>query len=104
MTVSGKVALQLIQNTIICAPDELREPLQKMTRMQLIRTLAAWRPDLSYYRKVASAYRISLKSLGRRYLELHDEIADLDMMIGAIVQEVAPNLLARNSIGPESAA
>ena len=25
-------------------------------------------------------------------------------MIGAIVQEVAPNLLARNSIGPESAA
>ena len=75
-----------------------------MTRVQLIRTLAAWRPDLSDCRKVASAYRISLKSLGRRYLELHDEIADLDVMIGAIVQEVAPNLLARNSIGPESAA
>lgn len=45
-----KVALQLIQNTIVCVPDELREPLQKMTRMQLIRTLAAWRPDLSDYR------------------------------------------------------
>lgn len=80
-----KVALQLIQNTIICAPDELREPLRNMTRMQLIRTLAPWRPDLSDYRRVASAYRIGLKSLGRRYLELHDEIADLDVMIGAIV-------------------
>ena len=44
--------------------------------MQLVRTLAAWRPDLTAYREVEAAYRISLKSLARRYLELHDEIAD----------------------------
>ena len=31
--------------------------------------------------------------------ELHDEIADLDAMIAAIVDELAPNLVARNSIG-----
>lgn len=99
-----KVALQLIQNTIISAPDELRESLRNLTRMQLIRTLAAWRPDLSDYRNVASAYRIGLKSLGRRYLELHDEIADLEAMIGAIVEELAPALVARNSIGRECAA
>ena len=36
-----RVALQMIQNTTVCAPDELRETLRKMTRMQLIRTLAA---------------------------------------------------------------
>jgi hypothetical protein len=56
-----------------------------MMRMQLIRTLAAWRPDLSdyHYRNVTSAYRITLKSLRRRYLALHDEIADLDVMIAA---------------------
>jgi transposase len=99
-----RVALQMIQNTIVCAPDELRELLRTMTRMQLIRTLAAWRPDLTDYRNVTSAYRITLKSLGRRYLELHDEIADLDTMIIAIVDELAPNLVARNSIGHESAA
>jgi transposase len=99
-----RVALQVIQNTIVCAPDELRESLRKLTRMQLIRTLAAWRPDLADYRNVTSAYRITLKSLGRRYLELHDEIADLDTMIVAIVDELAPNLVARNSIGYESAA
>jgi transposase len=99
-----RVALQMIHNTIVCAPDDLRDALRKMTRMQLIRTLAAWRPDLSDYRNVASAYRISLKSLGRRYLELHDEVADLDTMIGAIVKELAPALVARNSIGTESAA
>jgi len=99
-----RVALQMIQNTIVCAPDELRETLRKMTRMQLIRTRAAWRPDLTDYRNVASAYRITLKSLGRRYLELHDEIADLDTMIVAIVDELAPALVARNSSGHETAA
>ena len=51
-----------------------------------------------------AAYRISLKSLARRYLELHDEIADLDAMIGAIVDELAPDLIARNSIGHTGAA
>ena len=99
-----RVALQLIQNTIVCAPDELREPLRAMTRMQLIRTLAAWRPDLSDYRSPTSAYRIALKSLGRRYLELHDEVADLDVMIAALVDELAPELVSRNAIGYESAA
>lgn len=42
-----KVALQMMQNTIVCAPDELRDALRKLTRMQLVRTLAAWRPGLS---------------------------------------------------------
>jgi transposase len=99
-----RVALQMIQSTIVCAPDDLRDMLRKMSRMQLVRTLAAWRPDLSDFRNVSSAYRISLKSLGRRYLELHDEIADLDTMIGAIVEELVPLLIERNSIGSASAA
>src|SRR5215468_8612583 len=99
-----RVALQLIQNTIVCAPDGLRDVLRNMTRMQLIRTLAAWRPDLTGYRDVEAAYRITFKSLARRYLELHDEIADLDIMIGAIVDELAPDLVARNSIGHVGAA
>lgn len=98
-----RVALQLIHSTIISAPDELRESLRAMTRMQLVRTLAAWRPDLSDYRNLTSACRIALKSLGRRYLELHDEIADLDVMIAMLVDELAPDLVSRNSIGYESA-
>ena len=99
-----RIALQMMQNTIVCAPDALRDQLRRMTRMQLVRTLAAWRPDLTAYREVEAAYRISLKSLARRYLELHDEIGDLDAMIAAIVDELAPNLIARNSIGHSGAA
>lgn len=99
-----RVALQMIHNTIVCAPDILPDQLRHMTRMQLVRTLAAWRPDLTAYREVEAAYRISLKSLARRYIELHDEIADLDMMIKAIVEDLAPELVARNSIGHNGAA
>ena len=55
-------------------------------------------------RQVDEAYRISLKSLARRYLELHDEVADLDEMIEAIVKDLAPELLAQTAIGLNSAA
>ena len=99
-----RVALQMIHNTIVCAPDGLRDQLRGLTRMQLVRTLAAWRPDLTAYRDLDSGYRIGLKSLARRYLELHGEIADLDVMIAAIVDELAPNLVACNSIGHIGAA
>jgi len=34
-----RVALPMIHNTIVCAPDDLRETLRRMTRMHLIRTL-----------------------------------------------------------------
>lgn len=99
-----RIALQMIQTQIISAPDELREQLRSMTRMQLIRILAAWRPDLSNYRGTTNAYRIAFKSLARRYLELHDEIADLDVMIKAIVDDLAPELVSRQGVGYESAA
>lgn len=99
-----RIALQIIQTTIVCAPDRLRELLRNMTRMKLIRTLAAWRPDLTGYRDVEEAYKVALKSLARRYLELHDEVADLDDMIEAIVTDLAPELIARNGVGLNSAA
>jgi len=99
-----RIALQMIHSTIVSAPDELRETLRKLTRMQLVRRLAAWRPDLADFRNVSSAYKITLKSLAQRYLELHDETAGLDGMIAAIVDELAPKLVARNSIGHASAA
>lgn len=71
--------------------------------MQLIRTQGSCRPDARKYRNVTNVYHIALKSLTRRYLELHDEIADLDIMIAAIADELAPELIKRNAVGYESA-
>ena len=58
-----RIAPQMTQMTIVCAPNKIRALLRNMSRMQLIGTLAAWRP------------------IARRYLEPYDEIADLDDMI-----------------------
>lgn len=99
-----RIALQMIGNTIVSAPDAMRDSVRHMTRMKQIRTLAAWRPDMTGFRDMETAYRISLKSLARRYLELHDEIADLDVMIKAIVDGLAPKLVEQESIGYQSAA
>jgi len=89
--------------TIVCAPEELRDQVRNLTRMQLIRTCAAWRPDPTAAADPVSATRIALKSLARRMLELGDEIAMLDELIAPLVTELAPQLLARTGIGIEVA-
>lgn len=50
------------------------------------------------------AYRISLKSLARPSLDHCDEIADHDAMIGAIINDLAPDLIASNWVGYTGAA
>jgi transposase len=96
-------ALQLLRMSIVSAPEELRDQVRNLTRMQLIRTCAAWRPDTTNAADPASATRIALKSLARRMLELGDEIAMLDQLIEPLVRDLAPQLLERPGIGVEIA-
>ena len=78
---SRRVALQLLRNHIVSAPEELRDQVRHLTRMQLIRTCAAWRPDAAGFRDPVVATRFALRSLARRILELDDEVAQLDELI-----------------------
>jgi transposase len=98
-----RAALQQIHNTIVAPPDCVREQLRNQTRMQLLRSLAASRPDRVAFRDPTMATRIALKSLARRVLELNDEIADLDQLIDPLVGELAPSLLAMTGVGVDSA-
>jgi transposase len=100
---SRRAALQLLRNHIVSAPEDLRDQVRQLTRMQLIRTLASWRPDTGGFRDPGCATRIALKSLARRILELDDEIALLDEMLEPLVRELAPRLLERPGIGVEIA-
>jgi transposase len=84
-------------------PRSLRDQVRNLTRMQLIRACAAWRPDTVGYWDPVVATRVSLKSLARRILDLNDEIADLDALIEPLVRELAPQLLASCCIGIETA-
>ena len=96
-------ALQLLRNHAISAPDEVRDLVREMTRMQMLRTVAAWRPDYDDFEHPATATRIAMRSLARRMLELNDEIADLDDLIEPLVSTLGAALLERPCIGIETA-
>lgn len=98
-----RATLQQMHNTILAAPDEVRDQVRNLTRMQLLRTCAGWRPDQLAFRDPVIATKISLKSLSRRLLDLGDEIAELDRLITLLVEELAPGLLALQGVGIHSA-
>ena len=94
-----RAALQQLHNTIVAAPDEVRDQIRNLTRMRRLRICAAWRPDAAGYRDPAVATKLSLKSLAHRVLALNDEIAELDRFIAPLVKELAPDLLKLEGVG-----
>lgn len=98
-----RAALQQLHNTIVAAPEDLRDELRHFTRMKLLRTCAAWRPNMTGYRDPTVATKIAIRSLCRRVLEINDEIAELDSLIKPLVAELAPTLIALEGIGTECA-
>ena len=93
-------ALQTIRADIISAPEELRG----MTRMQPIMRLVATRPDSTDSKTPLGAARIALKRLAKRYVDLDDEVSELDDMIDAILADAAPLLVRLECVGAQSAA
>lgn len=99
-----RVALQMIRADIISAPEELRDQLRGMTRMRLIRHLVATRPDSTDFKTPLGAAKIALKRLAKRYVDLDDEVSELDDMIDAILADAAPLLVQLKCVGAQSAA
>lgn len=97
-------ALQTIRAIMISAPEELRDRLRGMTRMQLIRHLVATRPDATDFRTPTGSARVSLKGPARRCIGLDDEMGELDDMIEAVLRDVAPMLVELKCVGAQSAA
>jgi transposase len=100
---SRRVALQLLNMHIVSAPEEVRDQVRNLTRMQLIRTCAAWRPDPGAHDDPVVATRIALKSLARRIIDLNDEVAALDELLGSLVTAINPKLVDAFGIGVEIA-
>lgn len=99
-----RVALQMIRADIISAPEELRDQPRGMTRMRLIRHLVATRPDSTDFKTPLGAAKIALKRLAKRYVDLDDEVSELDDMIDAILADAAPLLVQLKCVGAQSAA
>jgi len=99
-----RAALQQLNNTIVAAPDEVREQIRSMTRMQLVRTLGAWRPERNQASDPTVATRIALRSLARRIIDLTDETTSLDELIRPLVTELNPRLVEALGVGIQVAA
>lgn len=91
-----------IKSLIITAPAAVREALRSLTTTELVRRLAASRPgaDLA---DPATAIKIALKRLAKRYRHLSEEIADADGDLRVLIARTAPRLLALRGVGTETA-
>jgi transposase len=95
--------IRQVKTLIVTAPDALRERLRHLTTGALIDTCAALRPDPVRAGQVEYATKVALRSLGRRYRSLSEEIKELEGLIHPLVEQVNPALLALPGVGPDSA-
>ena len=99
---SRRAALQQLHNTVVAAPDEVRDRIRDLTRMRRLRTCAAWRPDATRYRGPGGRHA-ALAEVARPQDPGDEEIAALDRHIAPLVEELAPDLLALEGVGVASA-
>lgn len=91
-----------LKSLIITVPAAVRESLRSLTTTELVRRPPACRPgtDLA---DPATAVKLALKRLAKRYRHLGEEIADTDADLRVLITRTAPGLLALPGVGTETA-
>jgi transposase len=87
---------------IVTGPDDLRARFARHTPAGLVTELAALRPRPGSMIRYHTL--LSLRELGRRAQFLDAQLDRLDELIGPLVTERAPGLLALHGVGPDTAA
>jgi transposase len=95
-------AMTSLKTVLINAPAELREALQPLPNMALIRRCAALRPG--EVTTVVAATKHTLRAIARRWLTLTEEITSHEALLRILTDELAPQLTAAVGIGPDNAA
>jgi transposase len=90
-------ATNQLRALLVDGDDELRGRLGPLRKHHLAHACADLDPG-------GGVFHLALRSLGRRWLALHQEIVDLDQAITTSVTRIAPRLLARHSVGVHTAA
>jgi transposase len=92
-----------LKATLVTADHELREQLEPLTDFKLITACSNLDTDGAVGDPVV-AMRHVLRSLARRWLELHAEIKDHTRQLKQITAAAAPQLIDAYGIGPDIAA
>jgi len=96
-------AANQIQALLITAPEGLKSELCGLSTARLVVRTARFRPGTNPS-DVEAATKFALRSLARRYQHLSEEIGELDEQLNRLVAEVAPELVAVEGIGTDTAA
>lgn len=95
--------LNQIRHLGFTAPDELRERLRDVPPEHLARTAASLRPAPATG-TVMHATKLTIRTLGRRVLDLEADAHELDRRIHELVRRTAPSLLDVHGVGTHTAA
>lgn len=96
-------AIIQLRNIVVTAPDELHRRLRGLTIYRLVNECSRLRPGRSPDPVLATT-KTALVSLAHRVQSLDGELERLETRIAELVAEVAPELLGRFGVGPDTAA
>lgn len=91
-----------LRHLIVTAPADLREQLEPLTKMALLRRCAGLRPG--EVKDPAAATKYALRAMARRWLHLSEEIAEHEAHLDRLTTAIAPQLRGGCGIGPDAAA
>ena len=87
---------------VATAPDELRSKLRALKTAELVTTCAAFRVRAEDD-SLASVTRLALRELAQRIQLLDEQLARTKTRLARITTTVAPQLVARKGVGPDTA-
>jgi transposase len=88
---------------LVTAPDGLRAQLRGLPLAELVATAARLRPDRAPATPTDAA-KFALRSVAGRWLQLTEEITELDTQLERLVATAAPALVAVKGVGTQTAA
>jgi transposase len=95
-------AMISLKQVLVNAPGELREQLEPLTKMALIRRCAALRPGP--ITDTITAAKHTLRAIARRWLALDTEIKAHEQILDQLTTQLVPDLVAAFGIGADIAA
>ncbi len=96
-------AAKQLKALLITAPEALKAELRGLSTIKLVWRAARFRPG-DQPSDVMAATKFALRSIARRYLELSEEITELDGQLSRLVTQTAPDLVAVPGVGIDTAA
>src|SRR5215216_4830738 len=96
-------AANQLKAMLITAPEGLKSELRALSTAKLVTKVSRFRPGTNPS-DVEAATKFALRSVARRYQRLSEEISELDEQLDRLVTEAAPELVAVEGVGTDTAA